>query len=96
MVLPKSDFLLTSFFSRSPTEMQVQLKCSASARATSLRLDPGGPVMKMRFAIEKCRYIISDFIIIRKCVCVLTIGFLESLHHEGVGILWFVHNELAE
>lgn len=51
MALPYSDFLLTSFFKRSPIEMQAQLKYSARASAFSFLLLPGGPAKKMRLAI---------------------------------------------
>jgi len=53
MALPYSDFLLISFFNRSPTEMLCQLKYSAKANAFSFLLLPGGPTKKILLAINK-------------------------------------------
>lgn len=50
MDLPYSDFLLTSFFNKSPIEMLYQLKYSANANAFSFLLPPGGPTKKILFA----------------------------------------------
>jgi hypothetical protein len=58
MAFPYSDFLLTSFFSRSPIEMLYQLKYSAKAKAFSFLLLPGGPTMKILLAIS--HYLLSS------------------------------------
>lgn len=55
MDLPYSDFLLTSFFNKSPMEILYQLKYSARAKAFSFLFAPGGPTKKILFAIEKVR-----------------------------------------
>ena len=51
IALPYSDFFETSFFSKSPIEMQVQLKYSAKANAFSFLELPGGPTMNILLAI---------------------------------------------
>jgi hypothetical protein len=48
---PYSDFLLISFLSKSPIEIQDQAKYSARANAFSFLPLPGGPTMKILFAI---------------------------------------------
>ena len=50
IALPYSDFLLISFFSRSPIEMQDQAKYSAKAKAFSFLPLPGGPTIKILLA----------------------------------------------
>ena len=53
---PISDFLLTSFLSRSPIDMQVQPKYSAKASAFSFLWLPGGPTRKILLATYKDKY----------------------------------------
>ena len=45
------DFLLNSLISKSPTETKLNLKYSDSDNASSLTLDPGGPIINIFFSI---------------------------------------------
>jgi hypothetical protein len=73
---PYSDFLLISFLSKSPIDMQDQAKYSAKASAFSFLPLPGGPTIKILLAI------IVNFIILIRGKMKLTFWLLELVNKE--------------
>ena len=95
--MPKSDFLLSSLFSRSPTEIADQLKYSPSANAVSLRAEPGGPTKKILRAIKKLlEFPNFDSVISHMSEFLLTLRLLKLLNQEIIRILWLSYDEFLE
>lgn len=72
--------------------MHDQPKCSAKAKAFSLRFDPGGPIRKILRAIDSYRYYLGIKIV--SYGARLTLGLLQVFNKEVKGMSWLADDQL--